>query len=67
MCQPSSAASAQRGSPRRPPAARLRRDDVVVAAFASRRGARGYADHFAIERAYDSYEELLADPDLERV
>ena len=43
----------------------LRRDDVVVAAVASRRGARGYADRFAIERAYDSYEELLADPDLD--
>lgn len=45
----------------------LRRDDVVVAAVASRRGARGYADRFAIERAYDSYEELLADPDLDLV
>ena len=44
-----------------------RRDDVVVAAVASRRGARGYADRFAIERAYDSYEELLADPDLDLV
>lgn len=42
----------------------LRRDDVVVAAVGSRRGARGYADRFGIERAYDSYEELLADPDL---
>lgn len=45
----------------------LRRDDVVVAAVASRRGARGYADRFAIERAYDFYEELLADPDLDLV
>ena len=44
-----------------------RRDDVVVAAVASRRSARGYADRFAIERAYDSYEELLADPDLDLV
>jgi predicted dehydrogenase len=33
----------------------LRRDDVVVAAVASRRDARGYADRFGIERAYDSY------------
>jgi predicted dehydrogenase len=44
-----------------------RRDDVVVAAVASRRGARGYADRFGIERAYDSYEELLADTDLDLV
>jgi predicted dehydrogenase len=45
----------------------LRRDDVVVAAVASRRGARGYADRFGIEHAYDSYEELLADPGLDLV
>jgi predicted dehydrogenase len=44
----------------------LRRDDVVVA-VASRRGAQGYADRFGIERAYDSYAELLADPDLDLV
>ena len=44
-----------------------RRDDVVVAGVASRRGARDYADRFGIERAYDSYEELLADPDLDLV
>jgi predicted dehydrogenase len=44
-----------------------RRDDVVVAAVASRRGARGYADRFGIERAYDSYEQLLADPGLDLV
>jgi predicted dehydrogenase len=45
----------------------LRRDNVVVAAVASRRGARGYADRFGIERAYHSYEELLADPGLDLV
>jgi predicted dehydrogenase len=44
-----------------------RRDDVVVAAVASRRGAQGYADRFGIERAYDSYAELLADPDLDLI
>jgi predicted dehydrogenase len=45
----------------------LRRDDVVVVAVASRRDARGYADRFGIERAYDSYEKLLADPDVDLV
>ena len=45
----------------------LRRDDVVVAAVASRRDARGYADRFGIERAYDSYEKLLADPGVDLV
>jgi predicted dehydrogenase len=45
----------------------LRRDDVVVAAVASRRDARGYADRFGIERAYDSYAELVADPGLDLV
>jgi predicted dehydrogenase len=44
-----------------------RRDDVVVAAVASRRGARSYADRFGIERAYDSYAELVADPRLDLV
>ena len=44
-----------------------RRDDVVVAAVASRRGARAYADRFGIERAYDSYAELVADPRLDLV
>ncbi|HWJ53366.1 MAG TPA: Gfo/Idh/MocA family oxidoreductase, partial [Propionibacteriaceae bacterium] len=43
----------------------LRRNDVVVAAVASRRGAREYADRLGIERAYASYQELLADPDLD--
>jgi predicted dehydrogenase len=41
-----------------------RRDDVVVAAVASRRGARAYAERFGIERAYDSYDGLLADPEI---
>ena len=45
----------------------LRRDDVVVAAVASRRDARGYANRFGIERAYDSYAELLADPGIDLV
>jgi predicted dehydrogenase len=45
----------------------LRRDDVVVAAVASRRDAIGYADRFGIERAYHSYEELLADQGLDLV
>ena len=44
-----------------------RRDDVIVAAVASRRGARGYADRFGIERAYDSYAELVADPRIDLV
>jgi predicted dehydrogenase len=44
-----------------------RRNDVVVAAVASRRDARGYADRFGIGRAYDSYEKLLTDPDLDLV
>ena len=44
-----------------------RRDDVIVAAVASRRGAQEYADRFGIERAYNSYAELLADPSLDLV
>ena len=45
----------------------LRRHDVVVAAVASRRGAVEYANRFGIPRAYDSYEELLADPSIDLV
>ena len=46
----------------------LRRgDDVRVTAVASRRGARGYADEHGIEKAYDSYEALLGDPDIDLV
>jgi predicted dehydrogenase len=44
-----------------------RRDDVVVAAVASRSASRAYADKNGIERAYDTYEELLADPDVDLV
>ena len=44
-----------------------RRDDVVIGAVASRRDARGYANRFGIGRAYDSYEKLLADADVDLV
>jgi predicted dehydrogenase len=44
-----------------------RRDDVVVAAVASRSGAQAYASQHGIERAYDSYEELLTDPGIDLV
>jgi predicted dehydrogenase len=44
-----------------------RRDDVVVAAVASRSAAKAYAGEHGIERAYDSYEELLADPGIDLV
>jgi predicted dehydrogenase len=44
-----------------------RRDDVVVAAVASRSASRAYASKHGIPRAYDSYEELLADDDLDLI
>ncbi len=44
-----------------------RRDDVVIGAVASRHDARGYADRFGIEMAYDSYETLLANPNVDLV
>lgn len=44
-----------------------RRDDVVVAAVASRSAAEAYASRHGIPRAYDSYEELLADDDLDLI
>jgi predicted dehydrogenase len=44
-----------------------RRDDVVVAAVASRSDPKAYAAEHGIERAYDSYEELLADPAIDLV
>jgi predicted dehydrogenase len=44
-----------------------RRDDVIVGAVAGRTGARAYADRFGIERAYDSYDALLADPAVDLV
>jgi D-xylose 1-dehydrogenase (NADP+, D-xylono-1,5-lactone-forming) len=44
-------------------------DQVKVRAVASRDGAhaRQYADSHGIERGYGSYQELLADPDIEAV
>ncbi|WP_433303386.1 Gfo/Idh/MocA family protein [Actinoplanes sp. CA-030573] len=44
-----------------------RRDDVVVAAVASRSGAKEYAAEHGIERAHDAYEDLLADPGVDLV
>jgi predicted dehydrogenase len=44
-----------------------RRDDVVVAAVASRSASEEYASRHRIPRAYDSYEELLADPELDLI
>ena len=44
-----------------------RRDDVVVAAVASRSAAMPYAEEHGIDRAYESYEELLADPGIDLV
>lgn len=44
-----------------------RRDDVVVTAVASRSAARAYAAEHGIERAYDSYDALLADPGIDLV
>ena len=44
-------------------------DAANIAAVASRDGerARSYADEHGIERSYDSYQELLADPELQAV
>jgi predicted dehydrogenase len=44
-----------------------RRDDVVVAAVASRSASGEYASEHRIERAYATYEELLADPGVDLV
>ena len=44
-----------------------RRDDVNVVAVASRSSARAYAERHAIDRAYDTYEALLADPEIDLV
>jgi predicted dehydrogenase len=41
--------------------------DLVAVASRDRRRAEEYARSFGIERAYGSYEELLADPDVEAV
>lgn len=44
-----------------------RRDDVEVTAVASRSAAEEYASRHGIPRAYASYEELLADDDIDLV
>lgn len=44
-----------------------RRDDVTVAAVASRSEPAGYARQHGIPRAYGTYEELLADTDVDLV
>ena len=44
-----------------------RRDDARIGAVASRSSARDYADRHGIARAYDSYDALLADPEVELV
>jgi predicted dehydrogenase len=44
-----------------------RRDDVVVLGVASRGSASAYAAEYGIARSYDSYDELLADPDIDLV
>lgn len=44
-----------------------RRDDVSVVAVASRSSARAYAERHAIDHAYDDYDTLLADPDVDLV
>ena len=42
-------------------------DDARIGAVASRSSARDYADRHGIARAYDSYDALLADPEVELV
>jgi predicted dehydrogenase len=44
-----------------------RRDDVRIGAVASRSSAQDYADRHGIERAYDSYDGLLSDSDVDLV
>jgi predicted dehydrogenase len=44
-----------------------RRDDVEVLAVGSRRDPSDYAERHGIPRAYGSYEQLLADPDVDLV
>jgi predicted dehydrogenase len=46
---------------------RRRGGDVRVAAVASRRRAREYAEEHGVERSYDSYEELLDDSGIDLV
>jgi len=44
-----------------------RRDDAEIAAVASRHDAAGFAARHGIPTAYDTYEELIADPALDLV
>src|SRR5918911_4038373 len=44
-----------------------RRDDVTVAAVASRSGPDDYARRHGIPRTYATYEQLLADPEIDLV
>jgi predicted dehydrogenase len=44
-----------------------RRDDVRIGAVASRSAAGEYAERHGIERAYDTYDALLADPEVDLV
>jgi predicted dehydrogenase len=44
-----------------------RRDDVHIGAVASRSAAKEFAARHGIERAYDTYEALLADPGVDLV
>ncbi len=44
-----------------------RRDDVTIGAVASRSGPGHYARRHGIPRAYGTYEELLADPDVDLI
>jgi len=44
-----------------------RRDDVRIGAVASRSAARAYADEWGLPAAYDSYEALLGDPEIDLV
>ncbi|HLY26606.1 MAG TPA: Gfo/Idh/MocA family oxidoreductase, partial [Aggregatilineales bacterium] len=50
------------------PAIKAARDNVVLAVASRDAGrARVYADSLGIERAYGSYEALLADPDIDAI
>lgn len=50
-----------------PPAHESPKVDLIAVASRDRRRAEEYAQTWEIERAYGSYEELLADPDVEAV
>jgi predicted dehydrogenase len=49
--------------------AMMQSQDILVSAVASRdiAAARAYADELGIEKAYGSYEEMLADPEIDAV